>query len=92
MGGNQLSPSILKTALHTEARYYTTETLRDINYDYDGELKVKVEWQGLHDDVDMTWEPVIQVHEDMPGLPEDFLHTSGKRPLKRRRLEHLHLV
>ena len=91
MDGTQLSPSLLKIAQHTEARYQTAEALRDIN-DYDGELKVHDEWQGLPDDVDMTWEPVNQVHEDMPGLLDDFLHTSGKRSLKRQCLEHLHLV
>lgn len=53
------------------------EAFRDIR-DVDGLLQVKVEWQGLSDEVDMSWEPVRQIYEDLPGLLEDFLRSSGK--------------
>ena len=45
-----------------------------------------VEWEGLPDTVDLTWEPFEQVLEDLPGLLEDFLHTSGKWELKQKAL------
>ena len=48
-----------------------------------GETLVKVQYEGLPDDADYTWEPLRNLTEDLPGMLEDFLHTSGDRKLKR---------
>lgn len=46
------------------------------------ELKIQVEWAGLPDVEDYTWEPRQQEHGDVTGLLEDYLHSSGDHDLK----------
>lgn len=41
-----------------------------------------MEWLGLTDKVDQTWEPLKNVLEGLPGLLENFLHTAGDRKLE----------
>lgn len=47
------------------------------------EFEVLVKWLGFDADQDETWEPVGTMKDDLPGMLEDFLHTSGDRNLKR---------
>lgn len=84
MDGKTASPSLMRAAIHSEARYETAETVRGIRSA--GSIEVRVEWTGPPDEVDHTWEPLMQVSEDLPGLLADYLHTSGDRDLKRRAL------
>ena len=51
-----------------------------------GDLFVKVRWEGRPDDVEHTWERLRYLTEDLPGMLEDFLHTSGVGILKRQAL------
>ncbi len=50
-------------------------------------MEVQVEWEGLPDTIDRTWELLYQVREDIPGMFEDFFHTSGERALKKKALK-----
>ena len=88
MDGAEVSPLLVAAVQHTEAHYQAVEAFREIR-EVDGVLKVKVECQCLPDEVDMTREPVRQIHEHTPGLLEDYLHSSGERKLKRRALHIL---
>ena len=81
MDGRNVSPALLKLAEHSEACYQIAEDIRGIR-EVGGELQVCVEWAGLPDRSDWTWEPLTQVFEDMPGRLQDFLHTAGDRALK----------
>lgn len=82
MDGKEVDSAIIEAARTVGAHYETAERIRDIRLHQQG-LEVLVEWQGLPDEEDHTWEPLKQIFEDLPGLLEDFLHTSGKRDLKR---------
>ena len=85
--GTEVSPRLLEAADASERRYETAEAIRDIR-DGEGGLMLQLEWSGLPDEADRTWEPLHQVHEDLPGLLEDFLLSSGKRALKKRALDY----
>ena len=46
-------------------------------------IEILVEWEGLPDRVDLTWEPPQQIAEDLPGILHALLYTAGRRELKR---------
>lgn len=79
--GEQISPALLEYATHSEASYEQIEKLVGITKVDEG-VKVLVEWQGLPDEVDRTWEPLSQLHEDVPDLLQEFLQTPGSIDLK----------
>lgn len=83
MDGKPVDPALLEVAEHSTTVYEDAKTLRDIR-SRGGEIEVQIEWDGLPDQSDLTWEPLRQVHEDLPGLLEDFLASSGQRGLKRK--------
>lgn len=49
---------------------------------WDDRIQILVEWIGLPDEVDQTWEPLEMVLEDLPGFLEDVLGTAGNHKLK----------
>lgn len=83
LDGTVVDPKLQRAAEPTETSYQIARGLCNIR-EKDGTFDVQVEWDGLPDEVDMTWEPMIQVHEDMPELLSDFLKTNGNRKLKRK--------
>ena len=85
MDGKEVLPALLKAAEHSEISYQIVERLNGIRA-INGVLQIHVEWEGLPDRDDWTWEPLQQVYEDVPGMLEDFLSTKSSRPLKRRAL------
>ncbi len=52
-------------------------------------IEVQAEWEGLPDVTDFTWEPLTQLHEDIPELLNSFLESKGKRAMKRKALKIL---
>lgn len=86
MDGQPVSPSLLSAAHASESTIEIAHALHSIREEH-GSLEVLVEWEGLPDDVDRTWEPVSQIHEDLPGILEDFLHSQDQRQLKLKALE-----
>lgn len=73
LDGKELDSILLRCAEHSETAYQDARALRGIR-ENDG-IEMLVEWQGLPDEMDLTWEPLQQVYEDLPGFLEDFLHT-----------------
>ncbi len=86
MEGKEVAPGLLRAAEHTEATYQTARKLCGIRKNK-GEVEVQVEWEGLPDTSDRTWEPLEQIMADIPGVLEEFLHTAGDRNLKREALQ-----
>ena len=60
--------------------------IRDIRRK-DTSFEFMIEWEGLPDSVDMTWEPLETVKEDLPGIIQDYLYTANKRELKHQALK-----
>ena len=85
MDGKEVSPWLLKAAAHSCTRYETVHSRRGIRQKKDL-IEVQVKWEGLPDGICFTWEPLVQIVEDLPGLLEDFLYTAGEQTLKRRAL------
>ena len=83
LDGAKVDSRLLASAEHSTMVYQVALAIRAIR-ERDGEIELNVEWDGLPDSVDMTWEPLERLHEDLPGMVEDFLHSSGQRALKRR--------
>lgn len=48
---------------------------------HNGHHEMLVNWEGLQEDGEKTWEQVDSLYEEVLGLVMDFLHTPGKRSL-----------
>ena len=88
MDGKPVEENLLKAAAHTEAVYQDVHELRGIRR-INGQTEIQIEWDGLPDHEDRTWEPLLQVHDDVPHMLHDFLHSSGQRALKRQALDQV---
>lgn len=89
MENKDVDPALLKYSEKSECTVQTTKALHDIREAEDG-VEVLVEWAGLPDTCDRTWEPIGVLFEDLPGLLQDYLQTAGKRDLKRQTLAQLY--
>ena len=81
MGGKDVNPDIFKAAKHTEEVYQDAEEVCDIRSKA-GQIDVQIECVRLPENEDRTWEPLPQVHEDIPGLLREFLNSPGNLKLK----------
>lgn len=79
---SQESEELRKQAFHYDIAYhliYEIVAVRKRN----GAYELQVKWIGLQAKEDMSWGPLQNIRDDGPGIPEDFLHKSGDRNLKR---------
>ena len=81
MDGSEVDPELLKTVKHLEESYQDASKVCGIRVNNEN-VEVQVEWQGLPDELDYTWEPLVQVHEDIPDLLRTFLGTPGNKKTK----------
>ena len=86
MDGKELDESLLQAAAHLEANYQTVEKMRGIRR-RNGSIEIEVEWEGLPDASDFTWEPLDQLHQDVPDLLEEYLKAEGHNRLKKSALD-----
>ena len=83
LDGVQVDERLLKLSEHIGTEYQEVNRLVDIRQS-DKRIEVLVQWEGLLEDSDRTWEPLQQLYEDVPDILDNFLQTSSKRELKRR--------
>ena len=83
MDGQDVELALLQAAEHTEARSQTATALLSIR-EVHGNIHLQMECKGLPDDIDMAWEPLEQVLEDIPVVPW-IVHLSGLSPAPWRR-------
>lgn len=81
MDGKEAHPKLLGAAEHTETAFQDARELRGIRK-REGQIEIRVEWDGLPDVVDLTWEPLETVQEDQPQILDYFLRTAGDRKWK----------
>ena len=81
MDGVEIDQRLLRAAEHSESSYQDVHSLRDIR-SKNGNISIQVEWEGLPDEFDLTWEPLQRVHEDIPTMLREFLNTPGSSTLK----------
>ncbi len=72
MDSKPVSPELMKHVELSEAKYEIFDKLLGIGEPDDG-LHVQVQWKGLYDKVDWTWNAVTQLYEDIPEKLMEFL-------------------
>lgn len=80
-GPESYSLQLLEYAQHSAKNYHIIDGIRDIRL-RQGVYEFEVKWLGF-EDTENTWESLQQLKEDAAGEVEDFLHSPGKRNLKR---------
>lgn len=81
-----ISEELKQQATYYDTNFHLVQEICDIR-ERRGEFQVLIRWAGLDEDEDRTWEPIRQIRDDLPGVLEDYLHTSGKRNIKRNALD-----
>ncbi len=81
MDGKDIDGDLIRSMTHLESTFQSAKALRDIGV-VDSNVRLLVEWEGLPDRCDFTWEPLSLVHEDIPGMVQEFLAAPGSRSLK----------
>lgn len=85
MDGKEVNPQLVQAAEHTETSYQDARALRGIRR-AEELIEICVEWEGLPDVVDLTWEPLKTAQEDLPRMLGEFLKSTGDRKLKQQAL------
>ena len=72
LDGQPVSRDLLSHAVHTEACYEDIHAFRELKKN-GSEFLVRVEWEGLPDEIDHTWETLNDLNEDVPQLLREYL-------------------
>lgn len=78
--GTEVPAAVLELADRTEARYEVLRRITDIA-DEDTVCWLRLEWDGLPDERDWTWARLTDVHEDVPEMVQEFLHSCTNKKL-----------
>lgn len=81
MDGSDVRPRILEAAKQNKMSYQVVAGIQNTRKQY-GNIQVLVEWEGLPDLYEQTWEPAVKIAEDVPEVFEEFLSTTGEARLK----------
>ena len=81
MDGKDVDEVLLRAAEHNQTSFQIEEFFHDIQRT-NSRLEILVQWSGLPDQVDCTWEPARQLAEDVPTVLQEFLGKPGKSELK----------
>ncbi len=76
--GKEVGNELPQYAEHSETTYNIVRTLKDIRI-CDSGIDVLVEWDGLLDVIDRTWESLSNVCEDVSDMLAAYLRSKGKR-------------
>lgn len=91
MDGKDVSEDLLRASEHLTTKYQISEAIRDIGLQ-DEDIMLRIEWQGLPDENEWTWEPLSQAYEDIPDDVRSYLDTKNKRKLKEAAKKQLRLL
>ena len=72
LDGKVVSKELVPNVLHTETHYEDIHALRELKKN-GSEYLVRVEWEGLPDQIDHTWESIKNLNEDVPEMLREFL-------------------
>ena len=81
LNGKELSESLKKQLQHVESKYEVIDKFLDIAEGDDG-IFVHVQCLGQPDKVDWTWQPLLELYEDVPEKLEIFLRESRRKIAK----------
>jgi len=83
LDGTLVDNRLVKAAEHLSTEYQEINQFVDIRRS-GVSFEILVQWEGLSEDSDRTWEPLAQLHEDVPDMLYDYLQTESKRGMKRK--------
>lgn len=89
MDGEKINDDLISHAEFSETQFETIKELRDLRNQHDS-FEVLIEWEGLSDEHDWTWEPINNVAQDIPELLQNFIASPTKRALKREAHKQCH--
>lgn len=89
LDGKPVSSRLMKQVEHLEARYEMIERLHNIDETNEG-IFIQVQWLGQPDRTDWTWQPLLQLYEDVPERVAGFLRLCKKK-LAKKALQQLNL-
>ena len=72
--GEPVPKEMIDLAERIESRYDIVDKITDVGEAPDG-LFLRVQWQGLPDKRDWTWQPASELYADIPDTVTDFLKT-----------------
>ena len=75
--GKTVPQDMLDLAKRTESCYEVIEKIADLGQDRYG-LFFRVQWEGLPDERDYTWQPVEELYADVPDIVNAFLSSFKK--------------
>lgn len=90
MDGKPATKKLVQAAAHSTARYQVIKEICGIREE-GNELAIQIEWDGLPDTADRTWEPLFQVNEDVPTMLEEFLRNDIHCSLRKKARRRLHM-
>lgn len=72
LDSTEVDPRLLEAARPSETTYQIAKRILDPQ-EKNGVIRLRVEWEGLPDECDYTWENADQVKEDLPELFQLFV-------------------
>ena len=91
MEDEPVSKQLMAHTEHREARYELVEDLKDITGNAKEGMWLLVEWCGLPDCKDWTWQNLDELHQDVPDRVVRFLEMINKREIAQEAKEILQL-
>lgn len=76
--GKKVSKHLLQHMEHSKAKSELVDNIKDIPGNRKDGLFLKVEWLGLPDKRDWTWQPLKELYEDVPARVVEFLKRTKK--------------
>jgi len=83
LDGSFVSRKLCKQAGHIEAKLEIVDKLLDIGEADDG-IFVQVQWLGQRDRVDWTWQPLLEIHQDLPERLLEFPTKTRKKRISKK--------
>lgn len=81
MDGKEVTDALKRHIEHSTATYQDVQGLKDIRI-VNEVFQILVELEGLQQPGEYTWEPILQLLEDIPQMLETYLRSPHKRCIK----------
>ena len=86
----EVDPNLIAHAEHSDALYQDVAGFRGVEQ-RGPHFFLQVEWTGLTDENDWSWEPAMQLKEGVPVMLEEYLRSPGLTRMKQKVISELQL-
>lgn len=81
MGNKCIDKAPIEADQYLQTGYHDAWRIRDIRQ-LNEAIEIRLEWACLPDDCDLTWEPLQNVLQDLPGHLQDYFVTPRELELR----------